>query len=344
MSSQPPSHRLKSLTVASLAGRTCWVISDGKMGHEAQSLGVADALDLDVSVKRVNPQGLARLLAPFAPVSRQEQFGSEESAFRPPWPDVAIGTGRLVVPYMRALKRHAGDETFSVILLDPKFGYATADLVWIPAHDQKSGANVISTLTPPHRHSPSSLALLRDVPPPFHVPDNKTKAVVLLGGPNGRHRYTDAAIKTLTDALRSLIKSNVTLLATASRRTPAGLADAVRGVVEDSDGYFWDGSGENPIGHFYALGDVFIVPADSINMVAEPCVTGRPIYVFHPEGGAEKFTRFHRALASHGATRPLPEHFSQLETWSYPPLYAAETIAEEITQRWQQSRRGEEFG
>lgn len=338
MTSDSPNHRLKDLSVASLAGRSCWVLSDGKKGHEVQSLGVAEALDLDVTIKRVDPKGLARRFAPYAPVSRHEQFGAASSPFSPPWPEVAIGAGRLVVPYMRALKRHAGRDTFTVILLDPKFGLATADLVWIPLHDQTTGANVISTLAPPHRHSPSSLALLRDERPPFQVPDEKTKAVVLLGGPNGRHRYSDATIKRLVTSLRSLIKCNVTLLATLSRRTPPELAQAVKAVVEDSEGFFWDGASENPLAHFYAHGDMFIVPADSINMTAEPCVTGRPVYVFHPDGGSEKFTRFHQTLSEHGATRALPASFSHLESWSYPPLFAADTIAEDIVRRWAQSR------
>lgn len=320
----------------SLAGRRCWILTDGKAGHEMQSLGVADALGLDVTIKLVDPKGLHRKFAPFAPVARREKFGTEKSSFSPPWPDVAIGAGRLTVPYMRALKRHAGRETFTIILLDPKFGYATADLVWVPEHDQKTGANVISTIAPPHRHSPSSLALLRGEPPPFRVPDDKRKAVVLLGGPNGRHRYSEDAIQRLVTSLRSLIKRNVTLLATASRRTPVELAKAVRAVVDDSEGYFWEGTGENPIAHFYALGDLFVVPADSINMVAEPCVTGRPVYVFEPDGGSEKFTRFHQALRDYGATRPLPDTFSAVESWSYPPLFAADTIAEDITRRWVQ--------
>lgn len=338
MSSDSPAHRFKDQPVASLAGRSCWVVSDGKMGHEVQSLGVAEALDLDVTIKRVDPKGWSRKLAPFAPVSRQEQFGTANSDFCPPWPDVAIGAGRLVAPYMRTLKAHAGSDTFTVILLDPKFGLATADMVWVPQHDRKTGANVISTLTPPHRHSPSSLALLRTEPPPFHVPEDKTKAVVLLGGPNGRYTYSAHAINAFVSSLRSLIKCNVTLLATPSRRTPEELIQAVRAVVEDSGGYFWEGEGENPLAHFYAHGDMFIVPADSINMTAEPCVTGRPIYVFHPDGGSEKFTRFHQALSEHGATRPLPKSFTGLETWSYPPLFSADTIAEEIVQRWSEAQ------
>ena len=339
MPSDSNPHRLKDIGVASLAGRSCWIVSDGKAGHEAQSLGVADALDLNVTIKRIDPKGLHRTLSPFVPVARQEHFGTEKSSFSPPWPEVSIGTGRLTVPYMRAIKRHAKSGTFTVILLDPKIGAATADVVWIPAHDEKSGANIISTLTPPHRHSPSSLALLRDVQPPFACPMGQTKAVVLLGGPNGRYSYSEAAIKRLVAALRSLTKLGVTLLVTASRRTPLTLGTAVRTVVNESDGYFWEGSGDNPIAYFYALGDVFIAPADSINMTAEPCVTGRPVYVFHPDGGSEKFNRFHRALENYGATKSLPERFDKLETWSYPPLFASDTIAEEIVRRWSRRTR-----
>ena len=42
-------------------------------------------------------------------------------------------------------------------------------------------------------------------------------------------------------------------------------------------------------------------------MTGEPCATGKPVYVFAPEGGSPKFTRFHEALRRHGATRPLPD-------------------------------------
>ena len=69
-------------------------------------------------------------------------------------------------------------------------------------------------------------------------------------------------------------------------------------------------------------------------MVGEACATGRPVYVFEPEGGSAKFARFHEALRRHGATRPLPERFERLEVWSYAPLNSAETIAREIVRRW----------
>ena len=102
---------------------------------------------------------------------------------------------------------------------------------------------------------------------------------------------------------------------------------------------FWDGEGDNPYPHFLAHADAFIVPADSVNMTGEPCATGKPVYVFEPEGGSAKFTRFHEALRRHGATRPLPERFERLETWSYVPLNSSETIAAEIARRWAKRRQ-----
>jgi hypothetical protein len=68
-------------------------------------------------------------------------------------------------------------------------------------------------------------------------------------------------------------------------------------------------------------------------MCAEPAATGRPIYVFHPDGGSAKFDRFHLALREAGITRPAPAAFGPLHTWSYDPVYSATTIAREIERR-----------
>ena len=87
---------------------------------------------------------------------------------------------------------------------------------------------------------------------------------------------------------------------------------------------------------------MLIAPADSVNMVGEACATGKPVYVFEPEGGAPKRERFHAALRRHGAIRPLPATFEALETWTYAPLNSSETIAREIARRW--TRRTQMLG
>src|SRR5689334_6088397 len=112
-----------------LAGARAWLISSGAAGMDVQTRGVAQALGLDYEMKRVEPKGLWRFAAPWGPVSPSERFGEPGAQFAPPWPDIAISLGRGGVPYMRALRRRAGNATFTVVMQDPKTGTGSADMI-----------------------------------------------------------------------------------------------------------------------------------------------------------------------------------------------------------------------
>jgi mitochondrial fission protein ELM1 len=321
------------------AGRRGWIISDGKAGNDVQTRGVFDALGLDYAAKLVAPTGLWRALSPWGPVSPAERFGERTSQFQPPWPDFAISIGRLTTPYIRRLKRAAGLATFTIILQNPKVGANAADLFWVPEHDTRRGPNVVTTLTAPHSFTARRLAELRRTMPAEIATLPAPRVAVLLGGPNGDYRYTEAALARLGSALQSLVRLGAGLMITPSRRTPQSIAEFVRAATAGAPRIFWNGAGENPYPAFLAHADAFVSPADSVNMTGEPCATGKPVYVFEPEGGSPKFTRFHDALRRHGATRPMPERFERLETWSYTPLNSSETIADEIARRWAKRRQ-----
>jgi mitochondrial fission protein ELM1 len=165
------------------------------------------------------------------------------------------------------------------------------------------------------------------------------RVAVALGGPDGNYRYTPASVARLLSALGSLATLGAGLMITPSRRTPAEVAALVRDATASAPRLFWNGTGDNPYPHFLAHADALVAPADSVNMVGEACATGKPVYVFEPEGGSSKRARFHEALRRHGATRPLPERFATLETWTYAPLNSADAIAAEIARRWMKRRR-----
>lgn len=329
----------RSDALAAVSGRVGWIISDGRAGNDVQSRGVCDALGLRYDVKPVSPRGIWKTLAPWGPVEPSERFGTSSSQFRPPWPDFAVAIGRVTIPYIRKLKALAGLGTYTIILLDPKVSARTADLFWVPEHDTRRGPNVVSTLTAPHSFSARRLAELRAVTPPAIAALPQPRVAVSLGGPNGDYRYTPAALRQLASAMQSLTALGAGLMITPSRRTPAAVADLVRDVTAGRPRIFWDGEGDNPYPAFLAHADGFIVPADSVNMTGEACATGKPVYVFEPEGGSRKFAKFHDALRRHGATRPLPAHFDRLETWSYAPIHSSEAIAAEIARRWLKRRQ-----
>jgi uncharacterized protein len=322
-----------------VAGRRGWIISDGKTGNDVQTHGVFDALRLEYEVKHVAPTGIWRALSPWGPVSPAEHFGTSRSQFHPPWPEFAIAIGRLTTPYIRRLKQLAGLATYTIILQNPKVSPKTADLFWVPEHDTRRGPNVVTTLTAPHSFTGERLRKLRATLPPDIAALPNPRVAVLLGGPNGDFVYTEAALARLAVALRTLARSGAGLMITPSRRTPADVTAFVREATADTQRLLWDGEGANPYPAFLAHADAFIVPADSVNMTGEPCATGKPVYVFAPEGGSPKFARFHEALRRHGATRPLPDPFERLESWSYVPLSSSDAIAGEIARRWMKRRQ-----
>jgi uncharacterized protein len=325
--------------LASVAGRRGWIISDGKTGNDVQTRGVFDALQLDYELKMVAPTGIWYALSPWGPVNPAERFGTAPSQFRPPWPEFAISIGRLTTPYIRKIKRTAGFHTYTIILQNPKTGAGTADLFWVPEHDTRRGPNVITTLTAPHSFTPQRLAELRRTMPADIAALPQPRMCVSLGGPNGDFQYTPAALARLVSSLKSLAELGAGLMITPSRRTPPDITAFIDAATNGAPRLFWNGRGENPYPHFLAHADAFVAPADSVNMTGEPCATGRPVFVFEPEGGSPKFARFHEALRRHGATRPLPARFAAFESWSYPPLNSSHAIATEIAGRWMRRRQ-----
>jgi uncharacterized protein len=319
-----------------LAGKRAWIITDGKTGMDVQCMGVAEALGAAYEMKHVAPSGIWKALAPWGPVAPREAFGQSGSGFAPPWPDVAIASGRASIPYIRALKRKAGAATLTVVLQDPKSGLGTADLIWVGEHDTLRGANVIKTTTSPHGFSPARLAQLRAAPPANVADLASPRVAVILGGKNAVYKYTDADDERLVASLESLAALGASFMITPSRRTHERLLRKVDEATRHSKRCLWNGTDANPYADFLANADMLIVTADSVNMTGECCATGKPVYVFSPSAGSKKFNRFHDALQAYGATRPLPERFGGIEQWAYRPLDSAAIIAAEVERRWLQ--------
>ena len=301
---------------------------------EVQARGVADALGVSYEMKTVAPRGVYRALAPWGPVAPAERMGETGSAFGPPWPDIAIATGRASIPYVRRLRRLAGPATFTIVLQDPKTGPGTADLIWVPAHDRRRGTNVLTTLTAPHSFTAQRLADLRACPPAAIAALPSPRIAVVLGGKNGVYRFTDADDDRLQTSLTALGRLGASFMITPSRRSHQRLIRAVEAATRDRPRVLWDGTGANPYPDFLANADALVVTADSVNMTGEACATGRPVWVFTPSGGSAKFRRFHEALRACGATRPLPEAPGDLDRWYYEPLDSANSIAREVERRW----------
>jgi uncharacterized protein len=319
-----------SLPTGLLAGRSAWIVSDGVAGHLAITRGVAETLGLAAEVKTVAPRSPWKHLAPNGPADPRILKSLMAEAL----PEFVLGAGRQAVPFVRALKRAGQGAVFTIIFQSPRTGAGSAHLIWVPEHDRLRGANVISTLTPPHRFTAAALAELRGQMPAEIAQLPAPRVALLLGGPGAGYAYDRATMGRLETGLRDMASLAGSFMITASRRTPPELLALADTVTRSTPRILWGGDGTNPYPQFLAQADLFLITADSVNMAGEAAATGKPIYVFTPSGGRAKFRRFHAALEAHGATRPLPERLSSLGAWQYEPLRSAEAVAAEIERRW----------
>lgn len=309
------------------------LLGSGKAGHEVNAIGVAEALGAPYELKRLNPRKIFVWLSPYGPVDPREGAGW---LLNRPLPDIVIGSGRVTVPYLRALKRAAGQRVFAVFLQDPRYARATMDLIWAPEHDRIRGPNIITTLTSPHPFSPRRLAAARAAPDPRVAALKGPRCAVVLGGPSGTQHFTAADIMRLREATQAIAAQGFSVMATPSRRTPPELLAAVREGLGEAPGFVWDGSGDNPYASILALADALLVTGDSANMVGEATATGAPVYVFEPTGGgSNKLAGSIDALERRGAVRRFA---GAIEPFRYEPIDSSGQIAHEIARRFAASR------
>jgi hypothetical protein len=312
-----------------------WVLTDGKAGDEVQCLGVAERLGVEPEVRHVAPGKPWVWLMPRGPIDPREGPDRQNSPIRPPFPDIAIASGRRAVAYLRAVKKASNGRSFTVFLKDPRTGTSAADLIWVSEHDRLRGDNVLVTVTSPHKLAPDRLRQARANPPPAIAALPGPRAAVLVGGDSRHHQFRPEDIARFADHLDRLATSGVALMGSRSRRTPPALDQAVAAVFARHGGWWWDGAGANPYVPLLANADAIVATADSTNMIGEAAATGAPILVFEPHGGHDKLAKFLEALKRQGAVH----HFAgRLEGSRYEPIDSTGIIAERVRQDWLRHR------
>ncbi len=308
--------------------KTCWVLSDGEAGNENPCLGLAEAVGLETTVKRVHPRLPWSRLPPrlwFAPFHSPRP---PSDPLEPPWPDLLIACARQTVALSIAIKRKSGGRTFTVQIHDPKVRPDRFDLVVAPKHDRLSGANVVSTVGALNRVTPERLAAAAKSfgESVAHLPE--PRVAVLIGGSSRHYRMTGAVAADIGGRLAAFARdTGAGLMVTASRRTGGDNAEVLRRRLDGVAAVMWDGEGRNPYFGYLALAEAIVVTNDSVAMVSEACTTSKPVYVIDLPGGSAKFDRFHESLRRAGCTRPFT---GGLEHWSYPPLKDTVRVAHEI--------------
>ncbi len=332
-----------------------WAILDGVSGHDSQVLGVAEALNSSFVKKKIvyNEKADRPNFLKFDGLATIDKKRSD--LISEPWPDIIISCGRkagAVAKSIRNKARKDGKKSFLAHILWP--GSAMGfDLIACPLHDiipfPFSGSKKLHRfLGSPNRISKEFLLneyriwarTIGELPSP--------RIAVLIGGDSKKTVFNDIHAKVLSEQIVQICsKFKAAVLVTTSRRTSPAITSYLESELKRRIGRYlhfhdFNKTKANPFYAFLQLADIIIVTGDSISMCSESCSTGKPVYIFSPEGNAsDKHREFHEALYESGYAQEFNDKLKEAILSSgipennnaNKPLNSASDIADEIKRR-----------
>jgi mitochondrial fission protein ELM1 len=305
-------------------------VSDGRAGNVRQAGALAAALAAGGHDScTLSPRAPWRWLAPRRLPGSAGAFGDDFARLFATPPGIAVGCGRQAALATRLL---GGRGAKTVQVLDPRIDPAHWDLVVAPMHDGLSGANVIATLGSLHPVDDAWLARARVQFAAFETLP-RPRTALLVGGGSAHVRFDLAAFEALALELdAALARDGGSVLATASRRTPTHVRQALHDRYRGVAGLAWrdESDGPNPYPGLLAWADRIACTPDSVNMVSEACATHAPVFVFEPERVQGRPRHFLDALLAGGRIRALD---AAMAPFDVKPLRETARVAAEIKSR-----------
>lgn len=251
-----------------------WVLLGHRRGDNHQMLALAEGLRLPFETRSLRYRNLWALLLRLFPVRPYLLAKSARLGLQPPWPDLIIGIGRRSVAVARWIKTMSGGRTRIVRLGNPRADPKLFDLViTTPQYPVAPDENVLVLPVSmgrygiPPKPSEQEIAWIGALPRPH-----------LLVSVGGTTRYWTLPEQDLVESVMALADkasaAGGTLIVVPSPRTPASATEAIRA----------SGAGCQIVAHgqvrypvLLADADEHYVTADSVSMISEAVLTGRPV-------------------------------------------------------------------
>ncbi|OYZ71308.1 MAG: nucleoside-diphosphate sugar epimerase [Methylophilaceae bacterium 17-43-7] len=187
-----------------------WRLTDGKPGHENQTLGLLNSLKSKVKCQSHeikvsnNFEALFNIFTATWPLGRNL-----------PLPDIILGAGHNTHLHLLAAKRSFGGKT--IVLMKPSLPVRWFDLCLIPQHDNyQGGGNYIEIK-----------GVLNSIRPTGN--QKTSKSLIMIGGPSKHFKWSDSGVIA---QIYELVKQNpyIEYILTTSPRTPESFVAAVRRI------------------------------------------------------------------------------------------------------------------
>lgn len=247
-----------------------WVLLGPRTGDNNQALALAEALGLPFETRTLAYNAL-QAVSVWLPATALTLDRASRRHLQAPWPDLVIAIGRRSVPVARWINKQNQRRTKLVRIGHPRIDPRLFDLVVTTRqYPVPPGDNVVllplamSRFSTPPEPTPDEAAWLADLPAP--------RRLLAIGGAT---KYWSLSADRVADAIRTLGQRDGSLVVATSRRTDPGIAAAARALLPSS-GRLVEGSCPRfPV--LLDAADEIFVTGDSISMLSEAILTGKPV-------------------------------------------------------------------
>jgi mitochondrial fission protein ELM1 len=247
-----------------------WLLMGTRAGDNNQLLALAKALGYPFEAKRVAFNQLRWL--PALRTGLKIVAHESRGLIQPPWPDLIIGAGYVSVPVARHVREQTGGRAKLVLIGNPRDRVSDFDLqITTPQYSRSLAPNVLELMFP--IGNPAKDVEPTSVEREWLRSFSRPRRLVAIGGPARYWRLDHSALAQAVDTIRAKEPAGSAIVATSARTTPA-----TRRLLADLMG---KDSGAI-VDHFPRFGvllhesDEIYVTADSVSMISEAILTGKP--------------------------------------------------------------------
>ena len=261
-----------------------WVLLGERRGDNNQLLGLAEALGIPFETRMITYGWWWWVMLTVFPRQPFLLTSGARRNLNPPWPDLVIGIGRRSVAVSRWIKEQSGGRTKIVRLGNPRAKNRWFDLViTTPQYPVARDGNVVSL----------PFAISRNSKPPKPTADEAAWLAVLprphllicLGGPTRYWKLKAAEVSRAAQILsRRANEAGGTLMIATSQRTPETI---VKAIERSAPGCHIVSDRCIRFATLLADADEHYVTADSVSLISETLLTGRPVGLIPVELDAE---------------------------------------------------------
>jgi hypothetical protein len=251
-----------------------WVLLGKRRGDNNQMIALADALGLPYE-----PKALTCNLLRGIRFLRDERLlylsRAARKSLSPPWPDIVIALGYDSIPVSRAIRSRSGGRTRLVHIGNPRTTLDDIDLVITsPQYRLGDARNVLALPFPvgnPAREvtpTTEEQGWLRTHPRP--------RRLVAIGGSTRQWKIDVAELgRALATLKAKRRRSGGSVIAITSRRTPASISRFLESSLAECTDACVHNFPRFPV--LLAKSDEIHVTADSVSMLSEAILTGKPV-------------------------------------------------------------------